>query len=50
VRKKKGSEMTGEETPAPGGGTESKTAPLPFDVSTGHQARMYDYLLGGHFL
>jgi hypothetical protein len=39
--------MTGEETPAPGGGTESKAAPLPFDVNTGHQARMYDYLLGG---
>jgi hypothetical protein len=38
--------MTGEETPASGGGTASKTAPLPFDVSTAHQARMYDYVLG----
>src|ERR1700730_6935641 len=38
--------MTGEETPAPGG-TASKAAPLPFDISTAHQARMYDYVLGG---
>ena len=38
--------MTGEETPAPGS-TASKTAPLPFDTSTAHQARMYDYVLGG---
>ena len=38
--------MTGEETPAPGS-TAGKTAPLPFDVSTAHQARMYDYVLGG---
>jgi hypothetical protein len=39
--------MTGEETPAPGDGTASKNAPLPFDTSTAHQARMYDYVLGG---
>ena len=38
--------MTGQETPA-ADGTASKTAPLPFDTSTGHQARMYDYVLGG---
>jgi len=24
--------------------------PLPFDTSKAHQARMYDYLLGGYFL
>jgi hypothetical protein len=38
--------MTGEETPA-ADGTASKTAPLPFDTSTAHQARMYDHVLGG---
>ena len=26
---------------------ESKTGPLPFDTSKAHQARVYDYLLGG---
>ncbi len=38
--------MTGQEMPATDG-TASKTAPLPFDTSTAHQARMYDYVLGG---
>ena len=30
-----------------GPGTSGKTRPLPFDPSVAHQARMYDYLLGG---
>jgi hypothetical protein len=28
-------------------GTAGKTGPLPFDTSRAHQARVYDYLLGG---
>ena len=36
--------MTTNETAAPGNGT---TGPLPFDTSKAHQARIYDYLLGG---
>jgi SAM-dependent methyltransferase len=40
--------MTSEDAAAPGGGvTTGKTRPLPFDTSVAHQARMYDYLLGG---
>lgn len=39
--------MTSDETAGPGNG---KTGPLPFDVSEAHQARMYDYVLGGCFL
>jgi S-adenosyl methyltransferase len=40
-------EMTSDETaPAPQGGT-SKGGPPAFDTSVAHQARMYDYLLGG---
>jgi hypothetical protein len=35
--------MTSDDTAAPG----SKTWPLPFDTSVAHQARMYDYMLGG---
>ena len=38
--------MTGEEALAPGRRT-GGTGPLPFDTSVAHQARMYDYLLGG---
>jgi hypothetical protein len=34
-------EMTSDETPAQAGG------PPPFDTSAAHQARIYDYLLGG---
>jgi hypothetical protein len=37
-------EMTSQEAPAQGGG---KAGPLPFDTSVAHQARIYDYLLGG---
>jgi S-adenosyl methyltransferase len=36
--------MTSQEAPAPGGG---KAGPLSFDTSVAHQARIYDYLLGG---
>jgi hypothetical protein len=39
--------MTSDGAAAPGTGTGSKTGPLPFDTSVAHQARMYDYLLGG---
>jgi SAM-dependent methyltransferase len=35
--------MTSDDTAAPG----SETGPLPFDTSVAHQARMYDYMLGG---
>jgi hypothetical protein len=33
--------------PATPGGTEGKSEPPPFDTSVAHQARVYDYLLGG---
>jgi hypothetical protein len=36
--------LTSHEAPARGGG---KAGPLPFDTSVAHQARMYDYVLGG---
>ena len=39
--------MTSDEAAAPGSGTADKTGPLPFDTSKAHQARIYDYLLGG---
>src|SRR5450755_2580546 len=39
--------MTSDEAMAPGGGTADKTGPLPFDTTVAHQARVYDYLLGG---
>jgi hypothetical protein len=39
--------MTGEEAPALRGGTASKASAPVFDTSVAHQARMYDYLLGG---
>jgi S-adenosyl methyltransferase len=39
--------MTSDDAVAPGGGTAGKTGSLPFDISVAHQARMYDYLLGG---
>jgi S-adenosyl methyltransferase len=38
--------MTGDETAAPGG-TASKASPPAFDTSVAHQARVYDYMLGG---
>jgi hypothetical protein len=39
--------MTTDNTAAAGGAAAGKTGTLPFDVSVAHQARMYDYLLGG---
>ena len=39
--------MTSDDVAAPGGGTGSKAGALPFDTSVAHQARMYDYVLGG---
>jgi hypothetical protein len=36
--------MTSDEAAGPGDGG---TGPLPFDVSVAHQARIYDFLLGG---
>src|SRR5215470_4479737 len=40
--------MTSDEAAAPGdGSTAGKTGPLPFDTSVAHQARIYDYTLGG---
>ena len=42
----KGTEMSSDEAPA-GGGTSSAARSLPFDTSKAHQARMYDYVLGG---
>jgi hypothetical protein len=36
--------MTSDEGAGPGGGDRG---PLPFDISVAHQARMYDYVLGG---
>jgi hypothetical protein len=38
--------MTSNEAPVAGDGA-SKVGPLPFDVSKAHQARSYDYYLGG---
>ena len=29
------------------GAADGNTGPLPFDTSKAHQARIYDYLLGG---
>jgi trans-aconitate methyltransferase len=39
--------MTTDETAAPNDSTPSKSGPLAFDTSVAHQARMYDYILGG---
>jgi hypothetical protein len=36
-----------DEAPAQGGGPAAGVGPLPFDTSVAHQARVYDYLLGG---
>jgi hypothetical protein len=43
----KGIEMTIDDAPAAGSGTAGKAGPLPFDASVAHQARVYDYMLGG---
>ncbi len=40
--------MTSGDTPAAAhGGPAGKAGPLPFDTTRAHQARVYDYLLGG---
>jgi len=39
--------MTSDDTRAPRGGSTSRGRALPFDTSVAHQARMYDYVLGG---
>jgi hypothetical protein len=40
--------MSSDDPAAPRGGvTGGKVGPLPFDTSVAHQARVYDYLLGG---
>jgi hypothetical protein len=40
--------MTSDHPAGPGDGSSAgKTGPLPFDTSKAHQARMYDYALGG---
>jgi hypothetical protein len=44
----KGIEMTSDDSAAPGdGATFAKAGSLPFDTGMAHQARIYDYLLGG---
>jgi hypothetical protein len=43
--------MTSDKPAIPGDGAGAdKTEPPPFDTSVAHQARVYDYLLGGCFL
>jgi hypothetical protein len=39
--------MTGDEAVAQGGDTAGSAGLLPFDTSVAHQARIYDYVLGG---
>jgi S-adenosyl methyltransferase len=40
--------MTSDDAAVPdGGAVTGRVGPLPFDTSVAHQARMYDYLLGG---
>jgi len=39
--------MTSHEAAAQDGGTGRGAGPLPFDTSVAHQARMYNYMLGG---
>jgi S-adenosyl methyltransferase len=40
--------MTSDEPAAPGDGTAGKASRPAFDTSVAHQARVYDYLLGGN--
>jgi hypothetical protein len=44
---KERAEMTTDETAAPNDSTAGRAGPLAFDTSVAHQARMYDYILGG---
>jgi hypothetical protein len=46
TRTEKGAQMTADEAPPADGGT-GRARPPGFDISVAHQARMYDYLLGG---
>ena len=39
--------MTSEPASPGGDGTVGRAGPLPFDTSMAHQARIYDYMLGG---
>jgi hypothetical protein len=39
--------MTSDEAAGQGLDADGRTGPLPFDTSKAHQARMYDYVLGG---
>jgi hypothetical protein len=39
--------MTSHDAAVHDGGTDRGVGPLPFDTSVAHQARMYDYMLGG---
>jgi hypothetical protein len=39
--------MSSDDEAAPGRGGDSEAGSLPFDTSVAHQARIYDYLLGG---
>jgi hypothetical protein len=39
--------MTSDEAAEPGHDADGRTGSLPFDTSVAHQARMYDYVLGG---
>ncbi|HET6189650.1 MAG TPA: SAM-dependent methyltransferase, partial [Trebonia sp.] len=40
--------MTSSEAASPGSDSTASTGrPLPFDTSVAHQARVYDYMLGG---
>jgi len=42
--------VTSDDASAPAqGGAASKPVSLPFNMNVAHQARMYDYLLGGYF-
>jgi hypothetical protein len=42
--------MTGDGAAAPSDDTTAEEAgSLPFAIRVAHQARMYDYLLGGYF-
>jgi hypothetical protein len=43
----KGRQMTGNVAADPGDGSPGETGSLPFDTTKAHQARIYDYLLGG---
>jgi hypothetical protein len=43
----KGRQMTSDDATVASGGTTGKAGSLPFDTSVAHQARIYDYVLGG---